>query len=48
MAKIKKYESRTWLKRRLHVDRLTIDEIAEKCGVSHMTIRRAMERFGLK
>lgn len=48
MAKIKKYKSKSWLKRRLYNDKMSIEEIAEECGVSHMTIRRAMEEHGLK
>lgn len=47
MAKVKKYESKAWLKRRLYQDKLEIEEIAKMCGVSHMTIRRAIEKFGL-
>lgn len=48
MAKVKKYKSKSWLKRRLYKDKLSIEEIAEECGVSHMTIRRAMDKHGLK
>lgn len=48
MAKIKRYESKAWLKRRLYTDKKTVDEIAAECGVSHMTIRRAAEKHGLR
>lgn len=48
MAKIKKYKSKAWLKRRLYNDKMTVDEIADECGVSHMTIRRAAEKHGLR
>ena len=48
MAKVKKYKSKAWLKRRLYKDKMSIDEIADECGVTHMTIRRAMDKFGLK
>jgi DNA-binding MurR/RpiR family transcriptional regulator len=47
MAKVKRYESASWLRRKLYVNNMTIDEIAAECGVSHMTIRRAIEKFGL-
>jgi DeoR/GlpR family transcriptional regulator of sugar metabolism len=47
MAKVKRYESSSWLRRKLYVDKMTVDEIAAECKVSHMTIRRAIEKFGL-
>jgi DeoR/GlpR family transcriptional regulator of sugar metabolism len=48
MAKVKRYLSKRWLKRRLYQDNMTVEEVAEECGVSHMTIRRAAEKHGLR
>lgn len=48
MAKVKRYQSKSWLERRRYKDKATIDEIAKECGTSHMTIRRAMDKFGVK
>ena len=45
MAKL--YTSRAWLRKRFLVDKKTPEEIAKECEVSHMTIYRYLERFGL-
>lgn len=43
----KLYESRDWLYSRYIVQRKNIVEIAKEAGCSHMTIQRALEKFGL-
>lgn len=48
MAKIKRYKSKRWLKRKLYRENKTIEEIAKICDVSHMTIRRAADNFNLR
>lgn len=48
MAKVKRYESKRWLQRKFYNEKLSVEEIAEECGVSHMTIRRALDKFGIK
>lgn len=45
---LKYYNSRSWLVRKLHHDKLSPEEIAKLCDVSHMTIYRKMKEFGLK
>jgi hypothetical protein len=45
MAKL--YESKDWLYSRYIVQRKNIVEIAKEAGCSHMTIQRALEKFGL-
>jgi len=45
MSKI--YQSKTWLYKRYIVERKGIKEMAEEAGVSHMTIQRSLEKFGL-
>lgn len=44
---MKLYESRDWLYRRYVVQKKNINEIAKEAGCSHMTIQRALEKFGL-
>lgn len=44
---MKLYESRDWLYRRYVVQKKTVTEIAKEAGCSHMTIQRALEKFGL-
>lgn len=44
---VKKYLSRAWLVKRFLVDKKTIDEIAQECGVQPMTIRRQLNKFEL-
>jgi transposase len=46
MAKL--YESKIWLRRQHITNGKSVDEIAAMCGVSHMTIRRKMENFGIR
>lgn len=41
------YKSEAWLKRKYLVDKKTPEEIAKLCDVSHMTIYRYIEKFGL-
>jgi hypothetical protein len=43
----KLYESRDWLYSRYVVQRKNIVDIAKEAGCSHMTIQRALEKFGL-
>lgn len=43
----KLYASERWLKRRYLIDRKTPEQIAEECGVSHMTVYRYLRKFGL-
>ena len=45
MAKL--YESRDWLYNRYVIKKMSIVEIAKEAGCSHMTIQRALEKFGL-
>jgi len=45
MAKL--YESRDWLYNRYVIKKMNIVEIAKEAGCSHMTIQRALEKFGL-
>ena len=44
---MKLYESKEWLYRRYVVQKKTIVEIAKEAGCSHMTIQRALEKYGL-
>ena len=44
---MKLYESKDWLYRRYVVQKKTVVEIAKEAGCSHMTIQRALEKFGL-
>jgi DNA-binding phage protein len=44
---MKLYESRDWLYRRYVVQKKSVTEIAKEAGCSHMTIQRALEKFGL-
>jgi DNA-binding phage protein len=44
---MKLYESRDWLYRRYVVQKKGIVEIAKEAGCSHMTIQRALEKYGL-
>jgi DNA-binding MurR/RpiR family transcriptional regulator len=43
----KLYNSKDWLYNRYIVKRMNIVEIAKEAGCSHMTIQRALEKFGL-
>jgi DNA-binding MurR/RpiR family transcriptional regulator len=44
---MKLYQSKEFLNRRYVLQKKTIKEIADECGVSHMTIQRYLEQFGL-
>lgn len=44
---MKLYESKTWLYDRYIAKRMTIVEMAKEAKCSHMTIQRALEKFGL-
>lgn len=45
---VKLYLNKTWLANQLLVKKKTPEQIAREQGVSHMTIRRAAEKFGIK
>ena len=44
---MKLYESREWLHKRYILERKGIIDMAKEAGCSHMTIQRALEKFGL-
>ena len=44
---MKLYESKAWLFDRYVIKKKKITEIAEEAGCSHMTIQRALEKYGL-
>ena len=44
---MKLYKNRDWLHRRYVIQRKTMSEIAEECGVTVMTIYRALKEKGL-
>ena len=44
---MKLYKNKDWLRRRYVVQRKTMAEIAEECGVTVMTIHRALKENGL-
>lgn len=44
---MKLYESREWLYKRYVLEKRGIMDIAKEAGCSHMTIQRALEKFGL-
>lgn len=48
MPKPKLYQSKEWLKLQHYTKKKSIDQIAKESGVSHMTIRRQMESFGMR
>lgn len=48
MPKPKLYQSKSWLTLQHYTKKKSVDEIAAMCGVSHMTIRRAMENFKMR
>lgn len=41
------YKSQAWLYKRYVVERKNINQMAEEAGCSHMTIQRALEKYGL-
>ena len=44
---VKLYKSKDWLYRRYVVQKKTMEEIAKECGVTVMTIYRALKEGGL-
>lgn len=48
MKKIKRYESKAWLVRKLFREGKTVEEIAAECGVQPRTIYRKIEKFNIK
>ena len=42
------HHSEAYLKKRLHLDKKTPEQIAAECGVSLQIIYRQMKKFGLK
>lgn len=44
----KLYESKTWLNEKYILQKMGIVDIAKEAGCSHMTIQRALEKYGLK
>lgn len=41
------YKNKDWLRRKYVDEEWTTTQIAEYCGVSHKTISRYLERFGI-
>jgi transposase-like protein len=41
------YKSQAWLYKRYVVEKKNIKEMALEAGCSHMTIQRALEKYGL-
>lgn len=46
-VEMKLYKSKDWLYRRYVVQKKTMEEIAKECGVTTMTIYRALKDNGL-
>lgn len=44
---MKIYENQQWLYKRYIVERKNIVEMAKEAGCSHMTIQRALEKYGM-
>ena len=44
---MKLYENQQWLFKRYVVEKKTTVEMAKEAGCSHMTIQRALEKYGL-
>lgn len=42
------HHSEAYLRKRLHLDKKSPDDIAKECGVSVQIIYRQMKKFGLK
>ncbi len=40
------YQSRDWLHKRLYRDKRTVEQIANECNTSRVTIYKYMKRFG--
>jgi hypothetical protein len=45
MAKL--YDNRAWLYKRYVIEKKGIVDMAKESGCSHMTIQRALEKYGL-
>lgn len=45
---MKLYESKAWLRVQHYTKKKRVEQIAKECNVSAMTIRRAMERHGIR
>lgn len=41
------YESQAWLYKRYVVEKKKTTEMAQEAGCSHMTIQRALEKYGM-
>jgi DNA-binding phage protein len=46
-SSVKMYKNKDWLHRRYVVQRKSMEEIAHECGVTVMTIYRALKEKGL-
>jgi hypothetical protein len=46
MAKL--YQSEVWLRKRLHIDKKTPEQIAAECGASLKTVYIYIDKFGLR
>jgi len=44
---VKLYKNRSWLTRKYNKENLSVDEIAELCGVSRKTVYTQLKDFGL-
>jgi hypothetical protein len=44
---IELYESKLWLVKRYVTEKKTVIDMAKEAGCSHMTIQRALEKYGL-
>lgn len=45
---VKLYLNENWLRRELLIKKKTPEQIGKEQGVSHMTIRRAAQKFGIR
>ena len=45
---MKLYSNKAWLTKELQVKKKSPEQIAKEQGVSHMTIRRNAEKFGIR
>jgi DNA-binding MurR/RpiR family transcriptional regulator len=45
---VKLWQSKIWLTRKYHREKLTEEEIAKQAGCSQATINRQLKKFGLK
>jgi transposase-like protein len=44
---MKLYENQVWLHKRYIIEKKTIVEMAQEAGCSHMTVQRALEKYGM-